>query len=75
MSGTPDIGMFCPRGNGAIDSMSAGSDSDWAKGAVDRRSTSCGMILVNDCLLYSFSRTQSVVALSSAAAEWYAKVA
>eukprot|EP00972_Heterocapsa_arctica_P079462 11711471-Heterocapsa_arctica.AAC.1 len=39
MSGAPDIGMFFPRGNGAIDSMSAVSDSDWAKGAMDRRST------------------------------------
>eukprot|EP00972_Heterocapsa_arctica_P010475 1539395-Heterocapsa_arctica.AAC.1 len=51
------------------------SDSDWANNAGDRRSTSCGVICINECLMVSFSRTQTVVALSSGEAEWYAKVA
>eukprot|EP00972_Heterocapsa_arctica_P043185 6367400-Heterocapsa_arctica.AAC.1 len=51
------------------------SDSDWAKNGGDRRSTSCGVICINDCLMFSYSRTQTVVALSSGEAEWYAKVA
>eukprot|EP00972_Heterocapsa_arctica_P018935 2796872-Heterocapsa_arctica.AAC.1 len=58
-----------------MDAMRITSDRDWAKGAADRRSTSCGVIEVNGCLLYSFSRAQTVVALSSAEAEWYSKVA
>jgi len=41
------------------------SDSDWAKDVYHRKSTSCGVLIINGCLMYSYSRTQTVVALSS----------
>ena len=75
LSGTPEVGMRFPTNDGKIDKMIILSDSDWAKDRQFRKSTSCGVIVINDCLMYSYSRTQTVVALSSGAAEWYAKVA
>eukprot|EP00972_Heterocapsa_arctica_P090063 13288239-Heterocapsa_arctica.AAC.1 len=69
VAGTPDLRMMFKKGDGKIYTMKITSDSDWAKDAADRRSTSCGVIEVNGCLLYSFSRTQTVVALSSGEAE------
>ena len=47
------------------------SDSDWA-GSTDRKSQSSGMQFVDGAPLYSFSRMQSVIATSSATAEFYA---
>ena len=48
------------------------SDSDWASNKIDRKSVSGGFICLGSCVLYSSSRTQKVVALSSGEAEVYA---
>eukprot|EP00972_Heterocapsa_arctica_P088018 12979148-Heterocapsa_arctica.AAC.1 len=65
LSGTPDVGMMFKQDDGEIDLMKTTSDSDWAKGVADRKITSCGVIVVSGCLMYSYSRTQTVIALSS----------
>ena len=48
------------------------SDSDWASNTKTRRSISSGYLCWGSALLYSSSRTQRVVALSSGEAEVYA---
>ena len=48
------------------------TDSDWASDRTSRRSVSCATIFLGGCLLYSCSRTQKLVSLSSAEAEVYA---
>ena len=48
------------------------SDADWASDKKTRRSISAGYICLGSCLLYSSSRTQRVIALSSAESEVYA---
>ena len=49
-------------------------DSDWASHKRTRRSVSAGMIFFQSCLLSATSRSQRVVALSSAEAELHAAV-
>ena len=49
-------------------------DSDWAGCKTTRRSTSGGCLMVGGHLIKSYSRTQSIVALSSAEAELYGMV-
>ena len=48
------------------------TDSDWASDRSSRRSISCATIFMGGCLLFSSSRTQKLVSLSSAEAEVYA---
>ena len=48
------------------------TDSDWASDRNTRRSVSCCVMFLGSCLLFSASRTQKVVSLSSAEAEVYA---
>ena len=48
------------------------SDSDWASNKSDRKSVSGGFICLGSCLMYSSSRTQKVISLSSGEAEVYA---
>eukprot|EP00435_Cladocopium_sp_Y103_P048243 s97_g14.t1 len=48
------------------------TDSDWASDKATRRSVSCCVLMYGGCLLYSASRTQRIVSLSSAEAEVYA---
>eukprot|EP00435_Cladocopium_sp_Y103_P038920 s137_g10.t1 len=48
------------------------TDSDWASDRTSRRSISCATIFMGGCLLFSSSRTQKLVSLSSAEAEVYA---
>ena len=50
------------------------TDSDWAAHKGHRRSVSSGMIFFEGCLLLATSRTQRIVALSSAEAEIHAAV-
>ena len=50
------------------------SDSDWAAHKGHRRSVSSGIVCFQGCLLLATSRTQRVVALSSAEAEVHAAV-
>ncbi len=47
-------------------------DANWAGCRTTRRSTSCWEILFLDCLSHNWARTQSVVALRSAEADFYA---
>ena len=47
------------------------TDSDWASDKGTRRSVSCATMFAGGCLLYSSSRTQRLVSLSSAEAEVY----
>ena len=47
------------------------TDSDWASDKTSRRSVSCATMFVGGCLLFSSSRTQKLVSLSSAEAEVY----
>ena len=49
-------------------------DSDWAGCAVTRKSTSGGVVQLGNHSLKSWSSTQSVIALSSGEAEYYALV-
>ena len=48
------------------------TDSDWACDKATRRSISCCTVFFGGCLLYSASRIQRIVSLSSAEAEVYA---
>ena len=48
------------------------SDSDWASNKSDRKSVSGGYICMGSCFMYSSSRTQKVISLSSGEAEVYA---
>ena len=50
------------------------SDSDWAAHKATRRSVSACMIFFQGCMLHASSRTQRVVALSSAGAELHSAV-
>lgn len=54
--------------------MMAYSDSDWACHHGSRKSASSGCLMMDGILLYSSSRTQELIALSSAEAEVYAAV-
>ena len=50
----------------------ANSDSDWAGDKIKRKSTSGGIIRIGNHFIKSWSKNQSVIALSSAEAELYA---
>ena len=50
------------------------SDSDWSTNQEHRRSTSAGCHLLNGCYMYSSSRTQRVISLSSCEAELHGMV-
>ena len=47
-------------------------DADWAGDKVQRKSTSCGCITIGKHVLKSWSKTQSLIALSSGESELYA---
>ena len=65
-------GLFHQYGSAAEYAMEIFTDSDWASNKETRRSISCSTIFLGNCLLYSSSRTQKLVSLSSAEAEVYA---
>ena len=48
------------------------SDADWAGNKEHRRSTTCCQSFLEGCLVYSYSRTQKSITLSSAEAEYVA---
>eukprot|EP00435_Cladocopium_sp_Y103_P028972 s2794_g7.t1 len=50
------------------------SDSDWSSNQSHRRSTSCGVHLLNGYFLFASSRTQRVVSLSSCESELHAMI-
>ena len=49
-------------------------DSDWSSNQSHRRSTSCGVHMLNGSFLFASSRTQRVVSLSSCESELHAMV-
>ena len=50
------------------------SDADWASNKAHRKSTGCGVHLLNGCFLFASSRTQRVISLSSCESELYSIV-
>ena len=50
------------------------SDSDWSANQTDRRSTGCGVHLLNGSCLFGSSRTQRVVTSSSCESERHAMI-
>ena len=50
------------------------SDSDWSGHQAHRRSTSCGLHMLNGSFVYASSKTQRVVSLSSCEAELHSMV-
>eukprot|EP00971_Amphidinium_carterae_P332409 6466558-Amphidinium_carterae.1 len=70
LAGTKEMAIYFPAVGGR--QALCWSDSNWAGCRKTRKSTSGGMLQIGGCLVYSWSRTQSVIAQSSGEAEWYA---
>ncbi len=71
--GTRGMHVSFPRDKRAIDEIIVYCDSDWASASIEgRKSISAGIMFVNGCCLGSWSRGQSVTAMSSGEAEYYA---
>eukprot|EP00971_Amphidinium_carterae_P343682 6483601-Amphidinium_carterae.1 len=70
LAGSRDVHNFFPAAGGC--EAVGWSDSNWAGCKSSRKSTSGGLLVVGGCAMYSWSRTQSVIADSSGMAEWYA---
>jgi hypothetical protein len=71
--GTRDFGVKLEVEN-KFAGIKAFSDSNWAACRTTRKSTTGGQIFVGTFAMASFSRTQGVISLSSAEAEFYAAV-
>ena len=69
---TKDYALFFGREAENCDDVVIMTDSDWATDQQNRKSKSAVHIYVGDCLLYSYTRRQTVIAQSSAEAEFYA---
>ena len=69
----PGAGKFHSSGNCAwiLESM---SDADWSSNKAHRRSTSCGIHMVNGCFVFWSSRGQRVISLSSCESELHSLV-
>ena len=50
------------------------SDADWSSNKSHRRSTSCGVHMLNGCFMYGSSRSQKVISLSSCESELHSLV-
>ena len=61
------IQKFAWQANGGV--VDIYSDANWAGCHVSRKSTSGGAILIGDCCIRSYSKTQSTIAQSSAESE------
>ena len=59
------------RSNGDTSKVTGQADSDWAGCRATRKSTSCGFVSWGGIPITMFSRTQSVIALSSPESEYY----
>jgi hypothetical protein len=75
LSGTENMALHLETNGKTMETAEAWADADWAGCKASRRSTSCGIICVSGVIITSYSRTQSVVALSSAESELYAQSA
>ena len=69
---TRNYALFFGRSSESCDDVLIMTDSDWAADQQNRKSKSAVHIYVGDCLLYSYTRRQTVIAQSSAEAEFYA---
>lgn len=69
---TKDYALFFDKGTDNCDHITVMTDSDWATDRQSRKSKSAVHIYAGNCLLYSFTRRQTVIAQSSAEAEFYA---
>ena len=78
LHGTRDLGIFFAAGEATRRPLpvvlKSDADSDYAGDKLSRKSTSCGCLVADGCLLMNYSRGQRVVALSSGEAEFYAAV-
>ena len=69
---TREYGLFFTRSWNDSDDLVVWSDSDWAGDKQTRKSRTAAHLMWGGCLLYSYTRRQTVVAQSSAEAELYA---
>ena len=74
VKGQPRVVQIVPFGNENSQLLEVYVDSDWAGCATTRRSTNGGALMWNGTCLKTWSTTQTVVALSSGEAEYYAAV-
>ena len=74
LKGNPAIVQSVPIGIGSCHQLDVFVDSDWAGCASTRKSTNGGAVMWNGVCLKTWSTTQTVVALSSGEAEYYASV-
>ena len=64
--------VICYDWQSPLSRLTANSDSDWAGDKKTRKSTSGGIVRIGTHFIKSWSKNQSVIALSSAEAELYA---
>ena len=69
----PGAGKFHSSGNCAWIPESM-SDADWSSNKAHRRSTPCGIHMVNGCFVFGSSRSQRVISLSSCESELHSLV-
>ena len=79
-----DVGIFLPNLQPGIGKFQAGgdqqliiesfSDADWSSNKSHRRSTSCGVHLINGAYVFGSSRSQKVISLSSCESELHALI-
>ena len=72
LKGTRELGLQYKKSNDQVNDLWGCVDSDWAGCLDTRRSTSGYVLLLNGCAVSWKSKRQSVVALSSAEAEFMA---
>ena len=74
VKGHPTIVQLVPFGNANDQLLEVFVDSDWAGCTATRKSTNGGAVMWNGTCLKTWSTTQTVIALSSGEAEYYAAV-
>ncbi len=73
LKGTAGYGVWLPKA-GSLDRLECVTDSNWANCKMTRKSTTGCHLSIGDCVIAGFSRTQSLVSLSSGESEYYAAV-
>ena len=74
VKGQPEVVQLVPFGSACDRILEVYVDSDWAGCMATRKSTNGGAIMWNGTCLKTWSTTQTVIALSSGEAEYYAAV-
>ena len=73
LAGTKEVELLLkPNAKNGKPVVQAMVDANWADDAIDRKSTSGGVLYFHGCAIATWSRRQSCVALSSAESELYA---